>query len=192
MRSLVILLALAAPAAADDGPTLPRRMVGWGIDGQMIDAGGGQAVGFGVDGIATYGHGRVALLLEGGGGGLMSDHPSDALGAFVTARVGGRVLLASTSRALPFGMDLTLDGGVGDGVYWLDGAGLYNRPQVFAGWGTLLRGDAHAFHFELRFAVSPRLDDADAIRAICRGTCTMPSSEPVDVTMQLVVGVASW
>jgi hypothetical protein len=194
MRTLAILGVLCAGQAhaeADDGPTLPHRALGWGLDGQGLDIGGGQAAGFGLDGVAAFGHGRLALLLEGGAGGLMATHPSDAIGAFASARIGGRLLVAATNRD-PFSVDLVVDAGVGEGVYWLDGAGFLNRPQAFVGWGTLLGGEHHAVHFELRVAVSPKLDDAAAMQVICRGTCMAPSNAPVDLTMQFLFGVVSW
>jgi hypothetical protein len=191
MRSIAILFVLASSAYADT-PALPADAHGWGIDFQAIDAGGGTAAGLGFDGVWTLTRGRTGLLLEGGAGGLMTTHPTDALGGFAVARVGGRLLVATIDVERILRMDLSLDAGVGDGVYWLDGAGLVHRPHAFAGWGTLFGGEHHGMHFELRMEVAPVLTDPDALRAICRGTCTMTSVAPVDLTMQLSVGVLSW
>jgi hypothetical protein len=134
------------------------------------------------------------VLAEAGAGGLLATEPTGAIGGFANARLGARLLAVGTerSRDIPIGVDLVLDAGVGEGVYWLSHAGWVDRPHAFVGWGSVLSGRRHAVHLELRVAVSPHLDDPTALRAICRGTCTGTSDAPADITMQFVFGVVSW
>lgn len=186
MRILVALLALATPALADSH--------GVALEGQLFDVHGGQVVAFGPTAIATVGTGRLQLLAEGGLGMLGATHPSDRLGYYGTARVGGRLLVASLGPKYAEGMDvqLLLDAGVGGERYWLDRAPGVNRPYVFFGWGTHLAGAHHAVVFDLRLAASPPIDDPTAMRALCRGTCPSTTAQPVDLSIDFVIGVVAW
>ena len=170
MRILVALLALSTPAEADSH--------GVALEGQVVDVQGGQVIAFGPAAMATLGAGRVQLLVEGGVGMLGATEPSDRLGFYGTARVGGRLLAASLGPARAEGMDvqLLLDAGLGGERYWLDGAAGVNRPYVFFGWGT---------H-------SPPLDDPAALRVLCRGTCTGPRDASVDLAIDFLIGVVAW
>jgi len=186
MRTLLALLALTSPALADSH--------GLTLEGQVVDVRGGQVIGFGPTGVLALGEGRLQLLAEGGLGMLGATQPSDRLGYYGTARVGGRLVAASLGTARSEGMDvlLVLDAGVGGERYWLDGAGGVNRPYVFFGWGTHLAGEHHAFVFDLRLAASPPLDDPAALRALCRGVCTGASDQPVDLSIDFLFGVVAW
>ena len=196
MRSLLVTLAVlaAAPAHADDGPAMPHRAVGLALDVQDVDLGNAKASTVGLDALAALGHGRLALIGELGAGGLMGTHPTTTLGAFGTVRIGGRVMLATFSprEASPFGVDLVLDAGLAGSLYWIDGAGFVKQPSVFFGWGAVLKGEHHAVNLELRVAAAPKLDDATALGAICRGTCTASNDAPVDFTIAVLIGVMSW
>ena len=186
MRILVALLALSTPAEADSH--------GVALEGQVVDVQGGQVIAFGPAAMATLGAGRVQLLVEGGVGMLGATEPSDRLGFYGTARVGGRLLAASLGPARAEGMDvqLLLDAGLGGERYWLDGAAGVNRPYVFFGWGTHLAGAHHAFAFDLRLTASPPLDDPAALRVLCRGTCTGPRDASVDLAIDFLIGVVAW
>jgi hypothetical protein len=173
---------------------LPERATGGLFEMQDIDVGAAHAMGAGLDAVYARGWCRFGMLAELGAGGLMATHPTQAVGGFATARLGGRVLAASLSRdgEIPFAFDLLLEAGVGDQVYWVDGASVGNRPYAFAGWATLIGAQHHGVELALRFAVSPRSHDVAAQDVLCRGTCTVPTAGSTDFTMLLQAGVLSW
>jgi hypothetical protein len=188
MRALVVavLLGAATPAAGDSYGVM--------IEGQLIDIRGGQAVGYGPAVTTALGHGRLQLIAEAGAGMLGSTKPSDKLGIYASARAGGRVVAASLASAASIGFDvqLVLDAGIGAERYWLDGGSTVDRPYAFFGWGTHLAGRHHALAFDLRITAAPKLDDATALRVLCRGTCPGPDDAPADFAIEFVFGVTTW
>jgi hypothetical protein len=171
---------------------LPRRGHGWVFDGEDIDFRGGQATGFGVGATGMIARGRLGLIGEVGVGVLASQHPTERVGLFASARVGGRVLVTSFEAEDVFRVSLALDAGVGVGEYWLRGVDAFARPNVFAGWTSLIGGSEHAMQLSLRLAASPKENDAAVLRAVCRGPCSGVDDAPADFTIMIVAGVMSW
>ncbi len=193
MRIPLVLLLLCGSAHAD--PELPHRAIGLALDVQDIDIGPARANGIGLDATAVLGHCRIGLIAEAGLGGLMATHPSDTVGLFGTARIGGRLLLASFAphEIRPFGIDLVLDAGLAGELYSVNhGGGFVTQPSVFFGWGSVVHGDHHAVHIELRVSAAPKADDSAMVTAICRGTCGASNDAPVDFTITALMGVLSW
>jgi hypothetical protein len=203
---VVVVAALTGPASADDmiavdpcitvprSPriALPRWGHGFAIDGQDIDFRGGQATGFGGEATAMVGRGRVGLFGEAGVGVLASDHPSERVGLYANARLGGRVLATSFEVEHDFKISLALDAGVGVGEFWLHGADASARPNVFVGWTTFVGGGEHAMQLSLRLAASPKENDAAVLRAVCNGPCAGVDDAPADFTIMIIAGVVSW
>jgi hypothetical protein len=214
--SFVLIAAMAGPALAgdatlatgDDVPVdppcflppapephhdiaLPRRGHGYVIDGEDIDFRGGQAMGFGLDATAMIARGRLGLFGEAGVGVLASDHPSERVGLYANARLGGRVL-ATSFEADAFRISLAVDAGVGIGEFWLHGADAFARPNVFVGWTSFVGGDEHAMQLSLRLAASPKENDTAVLRAVCNGPCAGVDDAPADFTIMIIAGVVSW
>ena len=205
--SFVLIAALAGPARADDmiavdpcitpprpprDIALPRWEHGFAVDAQDIDFRGGQATGVGAEATAMVARGRVGLFGEAGVGVLGSDHPTERVGLYANARLGGRVLATSFEVEDVFRVSLALDAGVGVGEFWLHGADAFARPNVFVGWTTYVGGDHHAMRMSLRLAASPKENDAAVLRAVCNGPCAGVDDAPADFTIMIIGGVASW
>jgi hypothetical protein len=149
------------------------------------------ASGFGVGISYRLGGGRWQGFGEVGIGELASK--GTWLGPFARAQVGARFLAATLSSTAHYAADFVLDGGGGVERDWLEDVLHIDRPYVFGGWGMQLRFPSRrSVEIMVRVVVSPPIEDRIALRTICRGTCTPSDHPPVDVGIDVVLGLAAW
>lgn len=175
---------------------LAKHSLGLGFDLHGADLGPSGAGGFGVALLVAAGGGRFQLIGDAAIGDLNADGGGGRdLGFYARSSLGVRMLAATLSSGRDSGTALGVDAGVGSAHYFLDGINVH-RPTIYAGWTLMMGGasDKHGLNitYQLRLDASPRLDDAMALRAICRGTCPNTDESIVDLTLSGVLGVSAW
>ena len=179
MRWLVLCIAFSASTAAAD------TTYGVGVETVFVDLHAQPAGEIGIASRVTFGR-RVQLLGELSLGEMLSDGP---LGLAVDARIGARV------RAITFEHDaeLLFDAGAGLERMWSHDGPTVGRGYGFVGWGTRIRAHTRAYELTLRILASPTLDDPEALRVLCRGTCPPPSDlPPLDLGVAVQGNVVWW
>jgi hypothetical protein len=193
--ALAMLAATATAHAERDEARLPRRSIGLAFDACEADLGAASASAFGAVASIAGGGARMQGFIDGAFGGLYGDSSAGRLGRYVRLDTGVR-FLATTLDLGGAGMDLTLEIGSGAESYALRGGPDVTRPFVFAGWGVQVRThvDRHGMilSYYLRLATSPRLENAEAVRIICRGDCPVADTGRTDLTLMGMLGVSVW
>lgn len=183
-----VLLAYAPGVHSEPLTALAPRVYSCAFDLRTPDVRGASA--FGLDAGFRVGGGRWQALGELGIGKLVHD---GWLGHYARAQVGARFLAATLSTTAHYAADFVLDAGGGGERDWLAGVVDIDRPYVFAGWGMQLRFPSRrSLELVLRVSTSPVLDDPVALRTICRGTCSPSDAPPVDIGIDVSIGVAAW
>ncbi len=181
---IAIVLALAAPAAADPVPDPPITV---GAFGDATHLGGIQAGGFGVDlelahRIAPrwelFGETALAWLAVG----VLSEAQSGIQGRLG----GGARWYARTWGDRSESVHLYLEASAGENGYWWSG-GRFARGDVDLGWGWAANGERYGFRSGLRLMLS---HDRAGLAVACRG-CVVSPPQTIDPGLLMVIG-ASW